>query len=192
VSNNFRILQENYRDKKTIWEIFSLSTFKGAKSTIMLDPKEIRIMLDKFKFNEVVPEVELISDLTHFIYQNLGGDKDTPAQEVLAFAYVLYASPNFRFADILKGMTKAIHVETTMSYITENDLSIPFQYLDGAAKLINDQNVWDTIMALYPDVPINNDMTENEYQSWGTDVAYDIEAYIKGVNATKSAFDKLI
>jgi hypothetical protein len=187
---NFRILKENQTDlvKGKLWDIFELDSFKfEAGITIEIQPKEIFAIVDKFEFVVKISESDLTSELAHYIFQSLGGNKKTPVQEVLAFSYVFFTSPNLRLPEIFKSFTHAIHFNTCLSYFKENSISVPTQYLTSIYELVKSKVTFDAVLSRHIDTAMIK-MGDDEYTKWLDELPDKVEDYIKGVNATKNMF----
>lgn len=187
---NFRILkdkQTNHTEGK-LWDVFELDSFHLKSGlVVVIKPEEIFTIIDKFKFYTKIPESALISELTHYIFQSLGGSKDTPVQEVLAFSYTLFASPNLRLPEMFLSFTHAIHFNTCLSYLLENDVPTPNQYLSAIYELVKNRTTFDLVLSRYQDLLLV-EMEDDAYSKWLEDLPNKVDDYIKGVNATKNLF----
>lgn len=190
---NFRIIKEDYKTSTTtrFWEIFELDSFNfksGMQATLKVE--QVYAMIDKFEFLENISQVELISELTHYLYLNFGGIESMPAKDILAFSYLLFAAPNLRMPDMFVAITHGVHLNTTLRFLYENNRRVATQYLAASMDLIKDGPIYDMVVSRY-DIKLDADLSPGEYVDWMETTKVDIGDYIKGVNATKN-IQKLI
>jgi hypothetical protein len=190
MERTFNILKDGFiaSNNNKFWDIFNLDSFNftaGMQATLTVE--QIYVLVDKFEYVENVPQIEIINDITNYIFKSFGGNSNTPVNEVLAFGYLLFASPNLRMDDMFKSVLQGIHFHTTLRFLFDNDRIVPAQYVNGVRHLIDDKAVFNIVFQRYP-VEIVSNLDSDEYQVWLDATLGDIGEYIKGVNATRNAF----
>jgi len=187
---NFKILKDvELKSGKKFWELFELDSFGFTTGMIIqLSSKFITEMLDKYEFVPKIESTLLHSDLTDEICRVLGVRSDMPAKEVLAFAYLLYKTPNLRFQEFYDSINAGVHCNTTLSYLEENDLPVPHQYFEGVKGIIGDNAVFNLCVSRHPNLK-RVEMEEEDFDAWINNIQDKILIYIKGVNATKNLFN---
>jgi len=187
---NFRILKADFKGKEKFWDIFEVDSFGFTSGIqIKLTVAQVNVLLDKYAFHPVLPDTELMSELIHTLFTNMGGNKDTPVQEVLAISYLFFMTPNLRVKDMFDSVVKAIHCHTTLLYLGENEKPLPTQYVASMKNVIQDDPLHHMVMARHPDLDIISTLSEMEFLAWIEEVDENMHDYIKGVNATKNLFD---
>ena len=182
----FRIVKDS--NKKSVWDTFYLDTFKNKSVALTCDL--VQEILQKNLWSTNIDKLELLSDVIHYIFINMGGTKDTPIREVLAFSYIATGTPNFRVDSIMLELLDACYCYTTLTYISENELTAPSKYITLMRdKLSNDDILSMVLSNFHMDAIIVEDESEETFDIWFKDVRDKIEVYITGVNATKNAFD---
>jgi len=188
--DNFRIIKEDSKDKTKFWELFEIDSFNfKAGSSVTLTVEQIQALLDEFIYMERIPEMALVSELANYIYINMGGTSKTPTKEVMAISYLMFASPNLRFKDMFKSVTTGIHFSTILAYLKDSDLAVATQYLVAVRNVINSDSIYDIVLDKFPNSPVIKGMTEEEYIEWIDSVTLNTADYIKGVIATRNAFN---
>lgn len=124
----------------SVWDIFSLDSFNKK---LGLDVDHIIRILDRFSGNLDIQHLDIQADIVTALYEHMGGNKDTPPTEIMAFMFVLLNSPNFRFLEFCTMMIHACYADSTLRYLREMEVKTPPSYI---------QNMYDNVA----NIAVNN------------------------------------
>lgn len=140
---SFYILKSAYpKDRGLIWDIFKLDSFNR---NLELTEESINLILSEFNGELAPREVEIHALLSQELFKNMGGTKDTPIEEVAAFFYVLYNTPNFSFKEYEKIISHSIFIDNSFRYFQEQNIVVPFQYIVTLKTTLKDARIFEMI-----------------------------------------------
>lgn len=175
-------------DRVQLYDIFQLDSFGRD---LVLKPEQINTILDRFKWDTMPNATVLMEHLISYLFENMGGNDETPTNEVMAFMYVLLNSPAFKMTEFMESLKKAVHIDNICRYIQENELMPPEEYMALLKLNVNCDLVFEVIRVRHS-FKMRVGMPQEEIDAFVTKVTEEIEAYLDGAKSIEDNYTDLL
>lgn len=188
---NFHVLKPNRSNdvfEGPVWSLFEVDSFNKE---LTLSRESIITILDYYSGNLDPLKVELEVDVAKHLYLSMGGSKETPANEIVAFMFVLLRTPNYKYEDYLHKMLNACYIDTVFRYFSELEISAPYQYILSLKSLINDDTLYRVLSARY-EFSVDTESSTEEHLEFLKGLMSSITAYFQGGSETLDFINTII